>query len=125
VFGGKAHRIYIRSEDNTHLEKIDDFGLKKSERRTDAYWKDDGSIWEIKSGYKKGAIDDEQLDDYFLMQQAGFVNVEQDGKKKKLPVTSVNYIFDSVEGAKKNWDARATFWYLNEKKELLLFEPDK
>lgn len=123
VFKGSGiKRIVVHAEDNPHLEKINDIGLTKSRRITDAYWKEDGSVWEFKHGYEKGKIDDDQLEDLSLMEKAGYVYANENGKKVKLPVTSINYVFATKAGAEHNADGRATFWYLDENKELQLLE---
>jgi hypothetical protein len=123
LFEGQAQRITIHPEDNPHLDRLGDgVGISKERRFADAYWKEDGSIWEMKSGYPKGGIDQDQLYEYSLMEQAGYVNVRQDGKNVKLPVTSINYLFDTKEGALANQSGEAAFWYLDEKGNVKLLE---
>jgi len=117
LFEGNAKRIIIYPEDNRQLNKLGDgIGLTKERRITDAYWKEDGSIWELKSGYQKGGIDQDQLYEYSLMEQAGEVRVREGGNKIKLPVTSINYLFDTKAGALANQSGEANFWYLDENK---------
>jgi hypothetical protein len=123
LFEGKARRITILPEDNPKLDRLaDGVGISKERRIADAYWKEDGSIWELKSGYKKGGIDQDQLYEYSLMEEAGSVNVRVGGRKEKLPVTSVNYLFDSKAGAKANQSGAATFWYVDEKGKVKLLD---
>jgi hypothetical protein len=42
----------------------------------------------------------------------------------ELPVTSINYLFDSKENAKANFCGEATFWYLDENDPLKLLQND-
>jgi hypothetical protein len=123
LFDGQARRITVLPEDNPKLDRLaDGVGISKERRIADAYWKEDGSIWELKSGYQKGGIDQDQLYEYSLMEEAGYVNARVGGKKEKLLVTSVNYLFDSKAGAEANRSGAATFWYVDEKGKVQLLD---
>ncbi len=48
----QARRIVIHSEDNPHLGRLGGgLSISKEYRVTEAYWKQDSSIWELKAGY--------------------------------------------------------------------------
>lgn len=114
LFNGDAKRVTVYPEDNKHLDDLgDDVGITKNRRITDAYWTDDGSLWELKSGYEKGGIDKDQLYEYSLMEQAGYVNARVGNKKENLPVKSINYLFATEAGARANQSGEATFWYVD------------
>jgi hypothetical protein len=123
LFEGKAKRITVLPEDNPKLDRLaGGVGISKERRIADVYWKEEGSIWELKSGYQKGGIDQDQLYEYSLMEEAGYVNARVGGKKEKLPVTSVNYLFDSKAGAAANQSGEANFWYVDEKGKVQLLD---
>lgn len=126
VFSGESRRLTMRPEDNKHLDKYGDgLGLTKS-RTSDGYISADGDIWELKSGYEKGGIDEDQLLEYSMMEDAGHVFIRDDeGKKVEVPVRSVNYLFETKSGAAANatdLQARATVWYRDKNGKVQLFE---
>lgn len=129
VFSGESHRLTMRPEDNEHLNDYgDDLGLTKR-RTSDGYINTDGDIWELKSGYEKGGIDEDQVLEYSMMEDAGHVFIrDAAGKKVEVPVRSVNYLFETEAGAAANADAlraRATVWYRDEDGKVQLFKPSK
>ncbi len=122
-FDGETRRITIYAEDNEHLKPIDGEGITQSKRQTDIFIDKDGTIWEIKAGYQNGGIDQQQLDEYSLMEEKGYVYVRDGDKKVKTKITGVNYLFDTREGAAKNYSTYATFWYLDANGEITLYTP--
>lgn len=104
-FEGKGRRLNVNMYDNyQHLDRTSDSGIGLSkERRTDIYLDDTGEIWELKSGYETGGIDEDQLDNYQNMLDAGYVYERDDRTEKvKRPVNSVNYLFGTRAGAENN-----------------------
>ena len=104
-FEGRGRRLNVNMYDNCqHLDRTSDSGIGLSkERRTDIYLDDTGEIWELKSGYEKGGIDEDQLDNYQNMLDAGYVYERDDQKERvKRPVNSVNYLFGTKAGAEHN-----------------------
>jgi len=128
VFHGEARRLVIRPEDNGHLSEIDDdVGITKGRRISDAYVDQDGAIWELKSGYEKGGIDQDQLYEYSLMEQAGYVNVRKGNEIEEVPVKSVNYLFETKAGAEANASAlrgMAAPWYRDEAGGVQLYQEE-
>ena len=128
VFHDEARRLVVYPEDNLHLDQIDGgVGVTKNRRITDAYVDQDGAIWELKSGYEKGGIDQNQLYEYSLMERAGYINVRKGDEIEKVPVNSVNYLFETKEGAKANNNmlrGMATPWYRDETGNIQLFQEE-
>lgn len=126
VFNGKGARLAVRPEDNPQLDKLGDgVGITKDRRVTDVYLDDEGAIWELKSGYEKGRIDQDQLFEYSLMEQAGHVNVREGDEIKKVKVTSVNYLFETQAAAHANEPylrGLATPWYVDNAGQVQLLE---
>jgi hypothetical protein len=59
------------------------------------------------------------------MQDAGFVNVREGNEIREVPVTSINYAFQTKEGAENNRNhigGDATIWYVDENGELQLLD---
>lgn len=127
VFHGKGKRVVIRPEDNNHLDELGDgVGITKTRRISDVYLNKQGEIWELKAGYENNPIDRNQLYEYALMEQAGGIQVREDGKLKTMPVRSVNYLFDSKAGAAANevfLRGYATTWYVDSAEQVQLFKP--
>ena len=111
-------RLVLYPEDNPHLDDAGDgVGITKSKRITDGYIKDDGSIWELKSGYETNLIDHDQLYEYSLMEDAGYVNVRVGDQVEKFDVNSINYLFETKQGAENNAShlrGYATTWYVDD-----------
>lgn len=126
VFSGDARRLVIQPEDNEHLDKLGDaVGITKSRRISDAYVDADGSVWELKAGYGTGGINQDQLYEYSLMEEAGYVRIRDGDKLVDIPITSVNYLFDTKAGALANAHSlrgRATPWYRDEEGNVQLLE---
>lgn len=126
VFHGDARRLVIRPEDNEHLDKLGDgVGITKAHRISDAYVDADGSLWELKAGYGTGGIDQDQLYEYSLMEEAGYVKIRDGDKLVNTPITSINYLFDTKAGAMANAHhlrGRATPWYRDEEGNVQLLE---
>jgi hypothetical protein len=126
IFKGKGKRLTLQPEDNHHLDKIGDgVGITKNRRISDIYWSEDKSLWELKSGYENSTIDRDQLEEYNLMERAGYVYTREGDRKNKVPVASVNYLFESKKGAEHNKphiDGYASTWYLNEKGDMELLK---
>jgi hypothetical protein len=118
VFHGDARRLVIRPEANEHLDRLGDgVGITKNRRISDAYLDSDGSVWELKAGYEAGGIDQDQLYEYSLMEDAGCVYLRDGDNVEKAPVTSINYLFETKAGAVANardLGGRATPWYRDE-----------
>lgn len=132
VFSNRAERkLNIHLEDNTHLDKYGNgLGISKAKRIPDAYVSEDGELWELKSGYEDSEIDRNQLYEYSLMEQAGHVYVREEASIKKVPVNSINYLFETKGGACANASylkGLATVWFLEESGDvkLLDFEEEK
>ncbi len=117
VFQGEGKRLIIHPEDNPHLDKFGDgVGISKNRRIADVYSTADGAIWELKSGYEKGGIDQDQLFEYSLMERAGHVYTREGGEKVKVPVTSINYLFETETAAQANEPylrGLAAPWYMD------------
>lgn len=126
IFRGEGRRLTIHSEDNPQLDKIGDgVGITKDRRVTDVYLAADGAIWELKSGYEKGGLDRDQLFEYSLMEQAGYVYAREGDKVTKAPVTSVNYLFETETAARANEPylrGQAAPWYVDKEGKLQLLE---
>jgi hypothetical protein len=126
VFHGEARRLVVHPEDNLHLNGFGDgVGITKDRRISDAYVDADGSIWELKSGYEKGGIDQDQLYEYSLMEQAGHVYIRDGGSIEKIPVKSINYLFETKTGAEANAShlkGIATPWYKDENGKVQLLD---
>ena len=125
VFDEKGTRLTLYVEDNLHLDKYGDgVGITNDEYRIlDKYY--EGEIWELKSGYEQGAIDAEQAYEYSLMAEAGFVNVRNEQNQLvSMPVSSINYLFETQEGAKANYNNvyGAAVWYIDETNNVQLFQ---
>lgn len=118
VFHDEARRLAILPEDNLHLDEYGDgVGITKNRRISDAYLDRDGAIWELKSGYEKGGIDRDQLYEYSLMEDAGYVKVRNGDQIEEVEVKSVNYLFETKAGAEANaahLRGFATPWYKDE-----------
>lgn len=128
VFHGEGHRLVALPEDNEHLDKYGDgLGLTKG-RRSDSYIMERGEIWELKSGYEKGGIDQQQLLEYSIMEDAGHVNIRTaEGQLKVMPVKSINYLFETKDGAAANMNGlrgQATAWYKNNEGQVHLYAED-
>ncbi|MFZ1752759.1 MAG: hypothetical protein WBO46_20515 [Caldilineaceae bacterium] len=112
VFGQKR-RIAVPVVLNQHLVRVDDSGLGLlKDRSSDNYANEDGSLWDMKAYGDDSIIDLEQLQDYQLMERAGYV-FDTDGIR--IPITSVNYLFSSRIAAEKNFSylrGMATAWYV-------------
>lgn len=112
VFRSKR-RITLPIELNQHLARIDDEGMGLlKQRSSDNYIDTDGSLWDAKSYSESSAIDRDQLRDYALMERAGYVI---DANGERVPVKSINYLFDSRQAALNNLDSlrgEATVWYV-------------
>ena len=95
LFEGGGKRLVVRAKDNQHLEKQDGLGITKERRISDSYYEKDNSIWEFKNGYEKTIVDLDQLEQFALMEEAGYVYTRDTstGKTVKKPVKSVNYIY--------------------------------
>jgi hypothetical protein len=128
IFEGEGKRLVLLPEDNPHVDQIGDgVGISKNRRIFDVYWKEDQAIWELKSGYENSIIDRDQLEEYSLMEQAGYIYARENGKKTEYPVKSVNYLFETKKGAETNkpyLDGYATTWYLNDKKEIVYLDDE-
>ena len=116
VFGGKKTRITIRPEDNPHLARQDDAGLGLHRRRTSDHFIDaDGALWDVKAYGPDSTIDLEQLADYSMMADAGYV---VDVKGVRHNVTSVNYLFLGKAAAEKNYELlnleSVLVWYVDD-----------
>jgi hypothetical protein len=123
----EAKRLTIFPEDNIEIDK--DFALFKGYRIIDAYWEESKSIWEFKSGYEKGNINIDQASDYDeiyeLAQKHGYLYARDGDTKVKIPVNSINYVFETKEGAEANRYSVADYavlWYLDKKGHLQLLE---
>lgn len=119
IFKGEARRLTLHPEDNAHLDQLGDgVGISKERRITDAFVDSDGAIWELKSGYEKGGLDQDQLFEYSLMEQAGYVNVREGHHLSKVPIKSINYLFATESAAQMNEPylrGLATPWYVDHK----------
>jgi hypothetical protein len=128
IFEGEGKRLVLLPEDNPNIDRLGDgVGISKNRRICDVYWKEDQAIWELKSGYENSIIDRDQLEEYSLMEQAGYIYAREDGKKIEYPVKSINYLFDNKDGAKTNkpyLDGYANTWYVNEKKQIVYLEDE-
>jgi hypothetical protein len=129
VFKGESHRLTALPEDNEHLDEYGD-GLGLTKRRSsDSYVDEEGSLWDLKSGYEKGGIDEDQLLEYSMMEDAGHVFIRDDkGQIKDVPVTSINYLFETKAGAAANatdLQGRATAWYKDENGKVQLYDDEK
>ena len=116
VFGGKKTRITVRPEDNPHLARQDDAGLGLHRRRTSDHFIDaDGALWDVKFYGPDSTIDPEQLADYNMMADAGYV---VDIKGVRHNVTSVNYLFLGKAAAEKNYELlnleSVLVWYVDD-----------
>lgn len=125
---GQSNRLVVDGGYNTHLDEIDDpdgIGITKNRRISDIYINDEGEIWELKSGYKGGGINRDQLYEYSLMEEAGYIYVKgEDDKGIRKNVTSINYLFDSLEGAQSNathLSGLANIWYVDDHGDISLF----
>lgn len=112
VFRNKR-RITVPIELNQHLARIDNEGMGLlKQRSSDNYIDTDGSLWDAKSYSESSTIDRDQLRDYTLMERAGYVI---DANGERVPVKSINYLFDSRQAALNNLDflrGEATVWYV-------------
>jgi hypothetical protein len=126
VFHNEARRLTILPEDNLHLDEYGDgVGITKNRRISDAYLDQDGALWELKSGYAKGGIDRDQLYEYSLMEDAGYVLVRNGEQLEDVEVKSVNYLFETKAGAAANavhLRGFATPWYKDEQGNIQLIE---
>jgi len=106
-------RISVPVVLNRHLAQVDESGLGLLKDRTsDNYVDADGSLWDMKAYGDDSLIDPEQLQDYRLMEQAGYI-FDADGAR--VTITSVNYLFSSRVAAEKNQPylrGMATTWYV-------------
>lgn len=122
IFGAQAKRISIHLEDNVGMAMTKDY------RILDYYWREDGSLWEIKAGYQMGSIDQNQAEDLLSMLGKDFegkhIYAREGGKKIRIPINSVNYIFDTKEGAKANFWAvsPARVWFIGDDDNLHLYD---
>lgn len=112
VFHDKR-RIVVPIELNQHLSDVDEegLGLLKS-RISDNFVDVDGSLWDAKAYDEHTVIDRDQLRDYRLMENAGYVI---DGNGNRVPITSVNYLFSNRAAAEKNriyLKGEATAWFV-------------
>lgn len=113
VFQGKR-RVSVPLELNKHLEHIDieGHGLLCS-RDSDNYIDADGSLWDAKAYSENSAVDLDQLRDYNIMQDAGYIF---DNQGQQIRITSINYLFNSHTAAEKNFDhlfdGGANVWYV-------------
>ena len=112
LFFDSQPRLRIYRDDNPHLEEYDSRGTdgisNKEYRESDAYISERGELWDFKSGYEKGGVDADQYYDYSAMEDAGSVNCrvkDTSGEEKLINknITSINYLFDSHEGAEANF----------------------
>jgi hypothetical protein len=112
VFHGKK-RIRVPIELNQHLERFDEEGLGLFKgRSSDNYVDTDGSLWDAKAYAEDSEIDWYQLQDYALMERAGYV-IDSNGIR--VPIKSVNYLFMNRAAAEKNritLKGEATAWYV-------------
>lgn len=126
AFKDETKRLTILPEDNIHLDDYGDgVGITKNRRISDAYVDQDGSLWELKSGYEMGGIDRDQLYEYSLMEDAGYVNVRNGDQIEKVKINSINYLFETKAGAAANvahLRGFATPWYIDEQKKVHLFK---
>ncbi len=125
VFKGAARRLIVKVEDNLHLDKYGDGIGLTHERRSDAFIDQDGSIWELKAGYDRGGINEDQLREYSLMEDAGHVYIREGDSVSKADVTSINYLFQTELSAKANskvLEGYATVWFVDPEGIVRLFE---
>jgi len=115
IFGGEKTRITVRAQDNPHLARHDDeagLGLHKSRRTCDHFIDKDGALWDSKAYGPNSVIDRDQLTDYNMMADAGYI-VDTNGIRHN--VTSINYLFSSRAGAERNYgllsEASVFVWY--------------
>lgn len=122
IFGGQAKRISIHLEDNIGVSMTKDY------RILDYYWREDGSLWELKAGYQMGNVNRDQVEDLLEMLgedlEGKHIYAREGGKKIRIPINSVNYLFDTIEGAKANFWAvsPARVWFIGDDGTLQLYE---
>lgn len=110
----RAERLRVPSEQNDNLN------LSAQSRLSDDYWARDNAIWDMKCGYEQGNIDISQLSDYQKMLNEGQVTALKDGHEQIQNIESINYLFDTKEGALNNQELiestgseRIFVWYLD------------
>jgi hypothetical protein len=119
LFQGMGLTKKLLVGDNLQMDPSgDDIGLTKD--RIPDYITSDGDIWEFKSGYENGGIDQDQLREYRIMQETGSVRYyvnENSTDYAEIPVKSINYLFETRAGAianASNIDKDVVIWFLDE-----------
>lgn len=114
LMDNRAERLRVPNELNEKL------GLTAQNRQSDDYWIRDNAVWDMKCGYVQGEIKHPQLSDYQKMLDAGQVTAVKDGSEQIRQIESVNYLFDTREGALNNQELiestgseRIFIWYLD------------
>lgn len=125
VFKGKRRRIRVPLELNDkHLCDIDpdEFGLSSS-RISDNYVDEDGGLWDAKAYSESSRVNEDQLRDYQLMKEAGFV-IDSNGNK--IEVNSINYLFSNQSAAESNSYLASYYgvnvWYVDDVGRVRLLE---
>jgi hypothetical protein len=102
--GSPRPRLRVREADNPGLDLY-------SDRTSDFFLDEDGSLWDTKIYRSGGDVDYFQVDDYLRLEEAGAA-ITSDGRRVR--IRSINYIFSDRAAAQANRHIGVDIWYIDE-----------